>query len=586
MKVFKKLFSLISLNDRKHALLLLLMITVMAFFDLMGIASILPFMTVIINPEIIQTNFILLKFFQFSSSFGVKSSQQFIFLLGLLVLIILIFSLIFKALTNYLLSKFVQMREFSIGERLIEGYLHQPYSWFLNRNSADLGKTILSEVSTVVSGGMKPMMDLIAKGMVTIFIIIFLIATNPKMTIVICLSLSCAYFLIFYIVKNKLNKIGKDRLLNNQLRFIAVNEAFGAVKQLKVGGLEKVYVKSFSNPSFVYAKNKVSLQLISQFPSYILEALAFGGTILMILYLIAVKGNFTQSIPIISLYVFAGYRLIPATQQIYYSFTQIMSIKPSLDKLVIDIKNFKPKNYSKFFNDEINFNGSILLKNIYYKYPNSNKKVLNNINLEIKSKSRVGIVGATGSGKTTTIDIILGLLTPTKGSLEIDGIVIDNKNILSWQKKIGYVPQEIFLTDDSISSNIAFGVEKKDIRLDLVEKASKVANLHNFVKEDLPERYNTIIGEKGIRLSGGQRQRIGIARALYHNPKVLIFDEATSALDIETEKLVMSSIENISKNITVIIIAHRLDTVRNCDIIFKFNKGNLVNQGKFDEIYR
>ena len=232
----------------------------------------------------------------------------------------------------------------------------------------------------------------------------------------------------------------------------------------------------------------------------------------------------------------------------------------------------------------MSLNKKINLKNIHYNYPNTSRSALKDINLIIPAKSTVGLIGPTGCGKTTTIDIILGLLEAQKGTLEVDGKVITKQNSRSWQRSIGYVPQHIFLSDNTVSANIAFGEDPRSINQKAVEKATKIANLHNFVIDELSNHYQTTIGERGVRLSGGQRQRIGIARALYHNPQVLILDEATSALDNQTEKAVMDAVNNLSKNITIILIAHRLNTVKNCDIIFKLDKGQLVAQGTYDEI--
>lgn len=276
---------------------------------------------------------------------------------------------------------------------------------------------------------------------------------------------------------------------------------------------------------------------------------------------------------------------MPALQQIYGSLTQLTFVSPSLDKVCEDIKNLETFNLSQN-NYILPFNNKITLKNIHYNYPNVSRASLKNINLNISAKSTVGFVGPTGSGKTTIVDIILGLLEPLKGNLEIDGTVITKKNLRAWQSCIGYVPQDIYLTDDTIASNIAFGANYDDVDQQAVEKASKIANLHDFIMAELPHQYKTVVGERGIRLSGGQRQRIGIARALYHNPQILIFDEATSALDNQTEKAVMDAVSNLSKNITIIIIAHRLTTVKNCDTIFLLDNGELKDKGTFEELMK
>jgi ABC-type multidrug transport system fused ATPase/permease subunit len=579
MQTLKKFFFLLSPEERKKAVLLLVMIIIMALLDMIGVASILPFMAVLTNPSLIETNITLNIMFKKSGMFGVENNQQFFFVLGVFVFILLIISLAFKALTTYVQTRFVQMREYSISKRLIEGYLNQPYSWFLSRNSADLGKTILSEVSQVVGNGINPIMELIAKSIVTIAFLTLLVITDPILTFIITFSLSVVYLLIFYFVRNYLNRTGKERLKNNQLRFTAVSEAFGAAKEVKIRGLEENYIKSFSNFAKTFAQTQASSSIIGQLPRFILEAIAFGGILIIILYNIDQTGSFNDALPIISLYVFAGYRLIPALQQIYSSFTLLTFIGPSVDKLYKDLKSFKPFNENQ--DQRILFpKKMITLNNIQYNYPNALRTTLKDINLTIPAKSTIGLVGATGCGKTTIVDIILGLLQAQKGTLEVDGKVITKKNLRAWQRSIGYVPQNIYLSDDTVAANIAFGVDSRDINQMTVEKVSKIAKLHEFVVNELPKKYQTIIGERGVRLSGGQRQRIGIARALYNSPKVLIFDEATSALDNQTEKNVMDGLCNLDKNTTIILIAHRLNTLKNCDIIFKIDKGRLVNQEK------
>ena len=585
MKTFKKLFFLLTRNERKSAGLLLIMIIISALLDMMGVASILPFFAVLTNPSLIETNIILKTIFQATGRFGVENNQQFLFILGALVFFLLILSLAFKALTAYVQIRFVQMREYSISKRLVEGYLNKPYSWFLSRHSADLGKNILSEVSEVINNGIQPLIELIAKGILVITLITLLAIVDLKLTLIVGLTLGCAYILIFFIIRNFLSQIGKKRLKNNQLRFTAVIEAFGAAKEVKVGGLEETYTKSFSNYAQIYARTIAASQVLSQLPRYILEAISFGGILLIILFMMAQTGNFNNSIPILSLYVFAGYRLMPALQLIYNSFVLLTVVGPSIDKLYIDLKDLKPpkKNQDQ---EILTFNKSITLKNIHYNYPNSSRTALKDINLIIPAKSTVGLIGTTGCGKTTTVDIILGLLKPQKGTLEVDGRVIKEQNLRAWQRSIGYVPQYIYLSDDTILANIAFGVESQDINQDMVKKVSKIANLHQFIVDELPKEYQTTIGERGVRLSGGQRQRIGIARALYHNPKVLILDEATSALDNKTEQAVMNAVNNLSKSLTIIIIAHRLDTVKKCDKIFLLEKGHLKNEGTFEELIK
>ena len=586
MQKFKKLLFLLTSKEKRHASLLLVMILIMALLDMIGVASIIPFMAVLTNPDVIETNSILNILYNISNKFGVENNQQFLFALGILVFVLLVVTLIFKAVTNYILIRFVQMRLYSVSRRLIEGYLNQPYSWFLNHHSADLGKTILSEVGQVIGGALAPSLDLVAKSMIAISLISLLILVDPQLALTTGIVLCLAYILFFNLIQKYLSRIGKERLESNTSRFTLVNEAFSAAKEVKASGLEQTYVGRFSNPAQKFAKTTATSKVLAMLPRYFLEAIAFGGILLAILYLMSKNDSFDTVLPILSLYVYAGYRLMPAIQQIYSSATQIVFNGPSIDRLYDDLKNLKKLNQSTEKQYDLSFNNKISLQNIFYNYPNISKSVLKNINLNINAKETVGFVGITGSGKTTLVDVILGLLEPQKGILKVDDQIITKKNVRAWQKSIGYVPQHIYLSDDTVEANIAFGVDSKEINQEVVENVSKIANLHNFVANELPQKYKTLIGERGVRLSGGQRQRIGIARALYHDPQILILDEATSALDNLTEKAVMDAVNNLSKKVTIILIAHRLNTVKKCDNIFLLENGELKNQGTFEELIK
>lgn len=583
MKFLKKLLYLLTSKERKRAGLLIGMIIIMALLDAAGVASIMPFMAILSDPELIETNTILNSFFIASTKFGIENNEQFLFALGILVFLFLIISLCFRALTTYAQLRFIQMREHTISKRLIEGYLRQPYSWFLNRHSAELEKSVLSEVDFIVHKGFLPLITLISQSAVAIALLTLIILTDPKLALIIIFTLGTIYILIYKFTRGTLHRIGQQRLTANQLRFTAVIEAFGATKEIKVGGLENVYIKKFSDSSYIYNLHQISSKIISYMPRFALEAVTFGGMMLVILYLITQSGTFIKAVPIIALYAFAGYRLMPALQQIFASATQMRFVGPSLDAMYDDFKNLKPPNYRQD-NNIIEFNKEITLNHVFFNYPNVKQTTLKNVHLNIPARTVVGFAGATGSGKTTIVDIILGLLETNQGNLKVDGQVINKNNSRAWQRSIGYVPQHIFLADDTVAANIAFGKDLRDIDQKAVERASKIANLHEFVINDLPLNYLTEIGERGIRLSGGQRQRIGIARALYHNPKVLILDEATSALDNLTEKEVMEAIHNTGKDITIILIAHRLGTLKECDKIFVLEKGELKNQGTYEEL--
>ena len=583
MKTLKKFLYLLSDREKKHAYLLLAMILVMALLDMLGVASIMPFIAVLSNPEIVETNLLLNKVFKFSEVFGIKTINEFLFFLGVFVFLFLLSSLTFRALTRYAQTRFLAMRNYSLSKRLLEGYLHQPYSWFLSRHSAEIGKTILSEVSKVVGKGLAPLLELITQSAVTVALIILLLLVDPKLTMVVGLTLSLSYGLIYKLTKSYVTRIGEKSIKVNEEKFTSLNEAFGAAKEIKLGGLEEIYIKRFSDPAKILAKDTASVSIIGEMPRFALEAITFGGMILVTLYLMSKSGAFIDTVPILALYAFAGYRLMPALQRIYNDIIRIRFTTPALNSIYDDLKSLQPHNPNKN-QESLILKDRITLRNLYYNYPNSSRTALKNLNFSIQACSTVGLVGATGSGKTTAVDIILGLLEAQQGSLEVDGKIINKDNRNAWQNSIGYVPQHIFLSDDTVASNIAFGIDHKDINQETVEYASKIANLHDFVSKELPQQYQTTIGEKGIRLSGGQRQRIGIARALYHKPQILILDEATSALDNLTEKAVMEAVRKLRKNITIIMIAHRLSTVKNCDNILLLEKGEVKEQGKFDKL--
>ena len=344
-----KIWYLLTPHERRRAILLLLMILIMALLDTIGVASILPFIAVLSNPELVQSNVIINTIFQNSSIFGVKNNQQFLFLLGIFVFVLLVFSLFFKALTIYAQERFVKMREYSIGKRLVEGYLHQSYSWFLSRHSADLGKNILSEVGEVIVKAINPLITLIANGMVTIGILALLIIANPLLAIIVGCTLSLAYSFIYIFARNHLHRIAVERFNSNALRYTKISEAFGAAKDVKVKGLENNYINLFSDPAIIYAKTNTSISIFEKLPRYVLEAIAFGGMIIVLLYMMTKTGSFNSALPIISLYAFAGYRLMPALQAMYSSIALIRFSGPSVDTLNKDLNNL---NYVKINNED------------------------------------------------------------------------------------------------------------------------------------------------------------------------------------------------------------------------------------------
>jgi len=582
MSILKKINDFLTSGERNKALILFIMLMISSFFDVAGVASIMPFMAVLVNPGVIETNAALAWLY---STLGFNNEQDFLFYLGVAVFVLLVFSICLKAALIYAQIKFIKFREASIGERLIERYLSQPYIWFLQRHSSDLGKNVLQEVAEVVNSSMLSLIMLCANGVVCLGIITLLLIVNTKIALTVAAVLIGFYLIFYNLGKYVSTREGHNRLRANAKRFLIVNEAFSSIKDIKVGSLENRFISRFSKYSKIYAKSYLNSQMIAQLPRYGMEAVAFGGLILMLISLISEDGsNLDKVIPIIALYAFSGYRLIPALQQVYSGVSLLRFSIPALESLHSDLVSLKTYDLGQESQMKIKFEHNIKLKNIHFSYPNASKLSLENLNIVIPAKSNIGLVGSTGCGKTTTVDLILGLLEPKKGELSVDGVVIDKNNLQKWQKNIGYVPQQIYLSDDTIASNIAYGFEKNTINQSDMVQAAKIANLDKFVVDELPDGYNTLIGERGVRLSGGQRQRIGIARALYLKPKLLILDEATSALDGSTELTVMDAINNLGGDITVIMIAHRLNTVRQCDQIYLLDKGRIKASGTYNEV--
>lgn len=578
----RKQLQILTRREQIKAVLVLVMITVMALLDTLGVASIVPFIGVLTNAELVETNPVLFRLYTSSTDFGISSPQQFILAFGLGVFALYMASVCFKAVTTYAILRFGLMQEFSIGKRLIERYLRQPYTWYLKRNSAELSKTILSEVKHVTKQAILPTLTLISQGTVILALLLLLVLIDPVLALTVGLVLGAAYGLIYLACRRYLAVIGRDRVEANQKRFTVVDEAFSGIKEIKVMALEDAYIRRFSKPARLYSKHLAAAEIIGQLPRYALEAIAFGGLLLIMLTVLARSEGISDALPLVALYAFAGYRLMPAIQKIFQAAVKLRFVGPTLDSIHRDIRGLTTTRLNAGSVSKLT--QSIELDNVSFQYPDTKRHTLKDINLTIPHRTTVGFVGATGSGKTTIVDIILGLHAIDSGTLKIDGKSIDVGNARSWQSTIGYVPQDIYLTDASIASNIAFGAEEQDIDQQKVEQAAKIANMYDFVVNELPDQFETQLGERGVRLSVGQRQRIGIARALYNNPDVIILDEATSALDNLTEHAVMEAVKRLQGEKTVIIIAHRLSTIKSCDRIFLLEQGQITGQGTYSEL--
>lgn len=585
--VFKKLLALLSSGERMQLFFIFIAIVCMAFIEMAGIASIMPFMSMVSNPEMVETNRWLKQIYDLC---GFSNRQSFLVFLGVIVLMLLVFSNIFKALTTWMTLSYDNRLNYILARRLLANYLSQPYVFFLNRNTADMGKNILNEVRTVIAGVLSPCMGAFSSSLVCLCILALLLYINPIIAVTIIIVLGGAYAGLYVIVHRRLSVIGQEQVEANFMKFKIAGEALSGIKDLKVLGREYAFLDEFTLYARRHARNNVCAGIISQLPRFFLEIMAFGGILLIVLHFIATEKGVTDIVPLLALYAFAGYRLLPALQQVFSSVTTMRFNLPSLNVLHDDLVNaqidaFSPSIYlSCQEKGPIPFQYALELRDVSFSYPGAHKPALQGVSLIIAPNTTIGFVGPTGSGKTTIIDVILGLLSPSSGELAVDGTIINLGNLSRWQLCLGYVPQFIYLCDDTITRNVAFGVPDDQIDVMAVKRAAKVANLHQFIEDELTDGYATIIGERGVRLSGGQRQRIGIARALYRDPSVLLLDEATSALDGVTEEAVMEAIDNISRKKTIIIIAHRLSTVKNCDVVYILDKGIVKDRGNYKEL--
>jgi|694.fasta_scaffold109938_2 ABC-type multidrug transport system fused ATPase/permease subunit len=585
MTTLNKILKILTYSEKKNFYYLIILVLIMVFLDVVGISFIFPFVSILLDPDQINKNETINYVYNLSKDLGINSKNQFIFFLGFCNFFFLILSISFRGFVNYLLIKFVLFKEYSLGKRLVEDYLGQSYNWFLNQNSSDLAKNILSEIEKVVILCLLPFVQLIAHLTFSIVIFFIILFINPKLSSFIIFILAGSYLIIFLLMKNFIKKIGINRLEANNERYKVLSAALSSYKEVKIMNLENKFTNFFSKPAKTYAMTQAWLKTIAQIPRYLLEVITFGGILLLILVLLYQGENMLHILPLLTFYIFAAYRLMPSLQHIYSSIVQIRFSRPALDMLYLSLNKLKINEQKNTQPTSINFKRDIILEDVSFKYSSSSNLTLKNINLKIKAFSRVGIVGHSGSGKSTLVDIITGLQDPTQGYLKVDEIKILNDNKKSWQKKIGYVPQNIYLTDASIAENIAYGQKKSEIDYEKITQISKIIDLNNFVINKLPIGYDTIIGERGARLSGGQIQRIGIARALYLEPEILIFDESTSALDYHSEDLIMNNIVMLM-NKTIITITHRLPTLMNADIIFLMDEGEIVFEGKYNELLK
>jgi len=584
LKIIIEFFLLLTPTQRKQFYLLQVLVIIMSLAEIVSIVSIVPFMTIVGDPSVLEKDNLLSILFLKSN---IDDPYEFIFYLGFIVLATLAIATLVSMFITWRLTMFANKVGIEIGDRLYTYYLNQDWLFHTIGNSSNLTKKIANETTRVTIEILVPLMLMNSRIVLTFFILLLIFLHDPLILILFLLVFTLSYIILFKFVRKQLVINGKN--ISNMFleRFKLMSEGFGGIKEVLLLGRSNYFKERF-----IKAGNKLSYSLginrtIALAPRYFMELLGFATMIGLVLYLIKnSQGNLGIILPILSAYALAGMKLLPALQQIYHSIAQVKGNISAYETIQEDLKNSNATETSQKVetNQQVwSKHNEINLKNITFNYPDKAIPALENISLTIKPNTTVGFVGTTGSGKSTLIDIILGLIKPQQGEIAIDGTPLTKKNLRMWQNKIGFVPQTIFLTEGTIAENITFGIPQDLIDYVQIKKVLKLAHLEEWVSQ-LEKGVYTKVGERGVQVSGGQKQRIGIARALYNEADVLVFDEATSALDGITEKNIMNAINKFTGQKTLIIIAHRMKTVEKCNQIFMMENGRVVYRGTYQQL--
>ena len=579
--MIRTVWTLVDPKLRKRFAWLIIGITISSFWNVGGIASIMPFMQALSDPASLSDNAIFSSIISFTS---IETTSGLLLMAGTLVLLLFVTGNAFLATITWAYVVFSRRVSMYLTTRLFEIYIAQPYAFFLERNSSDLIKNLFGETGTVARNIVNPLLQLIAEGALTISIIVFLIFVDPVVAAIAALVIGGGYGGVYLILRSILGRASRRRVRNNTRRFGIAADAFGAIKELKLRGAEAGYMAKLYRATRSFERANAQVQTIAKIPRYLLETIAFGGLLSIALVLSAGDYPSEQILPLMSAYALAGYRMMPAMQKMFAALTAVRGAHASIELLYRELGwASNAMSIVRASAEPVQISGAISIQDVQFTYASADRPALQDISIEIPVNQTLGVAGPTGCGKSTLVDIVLGLLTPQKGHICADDNVISHEHLRAWQQNFGYVPQTIYLSDSTIAENIAFGVEPDEIDMERVERAIKLASLENYIQE-LPEGVATSIGERGVKMSGGQRQRIGIARALYHDPAVLVFDEATSALDNSTEKAVMKAIDDLTHQKTIIIIAHRLTTLEIADRIVLLDDGRVVDKGTYTEL--
>jgi ABC-type multidrug transport system fused ATPase/permease subunit len=592
-----KLISILSKQERRRLILIAVATLCVSIMGLVEVGSVAPFMAVATDPDIVNSQ-PQLAFLYRLGGFDSRSDNivDFMIFLGIVIFTVIVIVTVFKLGISYISQRYIQNRRYTLGVRLFKQYLYQPYQFFLSRNTSELSKNILSEVDMVINGIMRPAIQIFINGVMAIAIFILLILLNPLMAIFTTSFFGLLYFGVYFFTRHLVDRRGKIAREFNRRRFKISAEAFGGIKDMKILGKESFFVDEFDSNAKRYVISQREAFFYSTIPGQFIHSMVVGFALAMFIILLAMNGSLVGILPLFSVYAFSTMRLIPNIRGIFSNLSTIRYNSHTIDALYSDITTLiLPADLIAKEAAGVKvmpFTRKIELRGIEFSYPSSREPVLKSINLTIAKNTAIAFEGMTGCGKTTLVDVIMGLLAPSGGSVNVDGVPVlkpfdgrDNRAAIApWQRNFGYVPQQIYLSDQSVAANIAYGIPEILRNAAAIEKAARIANLHDFIVDELPDGYDTLIGERGIRLSGGQRQRVGIARALYHDPDILVMDEATSALDSITEDAVMDAINNLMRTKTIIIIAHRLTTIQECDTIYCMEQGRITASGTYGEL--
>ena len=577
--VIKKINKLLNDKQKSRLAVLGVMAVIGAFLEVIGVSLMLPLITAIMQPDIIRTN----RYIAYVCNIlDLHSHRTFVIVCIIAVIFIFIFKDLFLMLEYYLQARFVYNNQFATQQRMLSGFLNRPYEFFLGVESGEILRVIQSDVTNTYVL-LTTVLGMFTESVVALAISITIFVIDPLMTTFVIVMMVFAVIVISRLVKPILKKKGEERHIHYSLMYKWILQSITGIKEIKVGNKEAFFRENFEKSGKKYISAEKWSAVFSNIPRLIIEMVSVCSTLAFIAFMIYKGKEIETLVPTLGAFAMAAMKLMPSANRIIGGINQIVFQEPSLNKLLMDIKLFEEdemryadykKNIQNKIENTLSFSDKIEFKNITYGYQNSDRLILDSVDMVIPIGKSIGIVGASGAGKTTAVDILLGVLLAKKGEVLADGKnVMDNYS--EWLSHIGYIPQTIFMLDDDIKSNVAFGVAKEEQNEERVWQALKEAQLDDFVRS-LPKGLNTQIGERGMRLSGGQRQRIGIARALYNNPDIMVFDEATSALDGETESAVMESINSLHGKKTLVIIAHRLQTIANCDIVYRVGDGKIV----------